>query len=162
MRVRRATEADREMLYALWDEWVGEESTIPPWVEGAREGTRAEIDEAIRDGAAAVSEDGGEPLGFACGVLRSNRSAEVTELYVRPSARRRGVGRQLLRAVVAHLHERGACFVSVEVGVDNTTARSVYEQAGFRPEALRLISDIGTLQHWLGDSKGTRRAPGAD
>src|SRR5438093_13544470 len=112
MNVRRATEDDRETLYALWDEWVERESPVPSWVQGAREGTRAGIDTAVSSGCAVIAEQSGEVLGFACGVMQGLRIGDLTELYVRPNARRRGIARELVRAVVAGLIERGAAFVT--------------------------------------------------
>jgi ribosomal protein S18 acetylase RimI-like enzyme len=147
--IRRATEEDRETLYALWDEWVGQESSVPCWVEGAREGTRAGIDTAVRSGSAVIAEEGGEVLGFACGVVQGLRLGDLTELYVRPKARRRGIARELVRAVVAGLRERGVAFVTGGVGLDNAAARSFYENAGFAPTELRLVADVETLERHL-------------
>jgi hypothetical protein len=61
--VRRATEADLATLYALWDEWTAAESPPPEWVEDARDGTRAGIDEAVRTGSALIGEEDGEVVG---------------------------------------------------------------------------------------------------
>ncbi len=154
MTIREATDADRGILIALWDEWVGD-GTLPPWVDGAREDTIEAIDEAVRSGAAFVAEDGSEVVAFACGLLRGSRSAEITELYVRPAARRRDLGRRLLRAVVDDLERRGAQFVSVEVGVDNAAARTLYERAGLEPELVRLVAPVERLADRL-----TARPPG--
>ena len=161
MNVRRATEDDCETLYALWDEWVERESPIPSWVEGAREGTRAGIDTAVRSGSAVIAEERGEVLGFACGVMQGLRLGDLTELYVRPKARRRGIARELVRAVVAGLSERGAAFVTGGVGPDNAAARSFYENAGFRPTELRLVADVETLERRLTGPRGSfqRSAP---
>jgi ribosomal protein S18 acetylase RimI-like enzyme len=155
VNVRRATEADREMLYALWDEWVDRESPVPSWVEGAREATRVGIDTAVCSGSAVIAEERGEVLGFACGVMHGLRLGDLSELYVRPQARRRGIARELVRAVVAGLSERGAAFVTGGVGPDNTAARSFYKNVGFRPTELRLVADVATLEHRLAGSRGS-------
>jgi ribosomal protein S18 acetylase RimI-like enzyme len=155
LNVRRATEDDRETLYALWDEWVERESPVPSWVEGAGEGTRAGIDTAVSSGSAVIAEEHGEVLGFACGVMRGLRIGELTELYVRPKARRRGIARELVRAMVAALSARGAAFVTGGVAPDNAAARSFYENAGFRPVELRLVADVETLERRLA---GPRRS----
>ena len=161
MRVRRATEADREILYALWDEWVERESPLPSWVEGGREETRAGIDTAVTSGSAVIAEERGEVLGFACGVLQGRQLGDLTELYVRPNARRRGIARELVRAVVSELSERGAAFVTGGVGLDNAAARAFYESAGFQPGELRLVADVETLERRLTDPRASsrRRAP---
>jgi ribosomal protein S18 acetylase RimI-like enzyme len=149
VNVRRATEADRATLYGLWDEWVERETSIPSWVEDAREGTRAGIDTAVRLGSAVIAEERGDVLGFACGAMQGLRIGDLTELYVRPDARRRGIAGELVRAVLAALRERGAVFVTGGVGPDNAPARSFYEKAGFRTVELRLVADIDTLERLL-------------
>jgi ribosomal protein S18 acetylase RimI-like enzyme len=161
LNVRRATEDDRETLYVLWDEWVERESPVPSWVEGAREGTRAGIDTAVRSGYAVIAEERGEVLGFACGVMQGTRLGDLTELYVRPEARHRGIARELVRAVVVGLSERGAAFVTGGVAPDNAAARRFYESAGFRPTELRLVADVETLERRLAEPRGSsqRSAP---
>ena len=155
MTVRAATDADRETMRALWDEWVGD-GALPPWVENAREGTWEGIDLALAEGVAAVAEADGEVIGFACGVLRGPKLGELIELYVRPAARRRGAGRQLARAVVDGLRDRGAEFVEVEVGPDNSEGRALYERAGFRVELLRLVADVNALERGLAERRAGR------
>jgi ribosomal protein S18 acetylase RimI-like enzyme len=157
--VRRATEADRETLYALWDEWVEREAPVPSWVEGAREGAWRGIDAAVSCGSAMIAEEHGEVLGFACGVMQALRIGELTELYVRPKARRRAIARELVRAVVAELGNRDAVVVTVGVALDNAAARSFYENAGFRPVELRLIADMETLQRRLAGAPRASRRP---
>jgi ribosomal protein S18 acetylase RimI-like enzyme len=151
MTVRRATEADRETLYALWDEWVDAESPPPEWVEDAQEGTRAGIDVALMSGSAVIAEDGDEVVGFACGVMTGKRVGDLTELYVRPKARRHGLARELAAAVVAELKGLGAAFVTGGVAPDNADARRFYESAGFRTESIRLVADVETLERRLGE-----------
>jgi GNAT superfamily N-acetyltransferase len=135
MAVRQATEHDRETLRTLWREFAG---TPPPWAEGAEEETFAELDRAVAEGTAMIAEEGGEPIGFASGLARGDRVAELTELYVRPDARRSGVATELARAVLSAV---GAEHVRVAVGVDNDPARKFYRRLGFRPEQLVLRLD---------------------
>jgi GNAT superfamily N-acetyltransferase len=135
VEVRQATGQDRETLQALWREFAG---TPPAWVENAEEGTFAELDRALAEGTAVVAEENGEPIGFAAGLPRGDRIAELTELYVLPDSRRSGVATALVRAVLAAL---GADFVRVAVGVDNDPARKFYRALGFQPEQLILLRD---------------------
>ena len=155
MNVRRATGDDRETLYALWDEWVERESPVPDWVEDAREGTRAGIDAAVTSGSAVIAEEHGEVIGFACGVMQGLRIADLTELYIRPEARRRAIARELVRAVVAELKVHGASFVTGGVALDNAAARKFYENVGFRPSELRLVADVETLERHLAGPRGS-------
>jgi GNAT superfamily N-acetyltransferase len=150
MSARRATDADRDTLLGLWDEWLaGGETAVPAWVERAREGTAEGIERAIREGSAVVWEEEGEAVGFACGVMEGSRTGDLTEIYVRPSARRRGIARELVGAVVGELKELGAEFVTGGVDPDNPGARAFYENAGFRPEEVRLVAEVQTLERRL-------------
>jgi ribosomal protein S18 acetylase RimI-like enzyme len=153
VNIRRATEADCETLYALWDEWVEREAPVPGWVEGAREGTRAGIDTAISSGSAVIAEEDGAVLAFACGVMQGVQIGELTELFVRPEARRRAIARELVRVVVSELGARGATVVTVGVALDNAAARSFYEGAGFRPVELRLVADVVELESRLAEPR---------
>lgn len=57
--------------------------------------------------------------------------AEILTLAVAPEARRKGVARALLTAVVETLGARGAKRLYLEVAADNAAARALYESAGF-------------------------------
>ena len=139
MEVRPATENDRETLRALWREFADQP---PPWAHGAEEETFAELDRAIAASTVVLAEEDGEPIGFASALARSDRVAELTELYVRTGARRSGVATELVRAVLAAVV---ADYVRVAVGVDNEVARNFYRGLGFRPEQLILRLDAATI-----------------
>ena len=64
----------------------------------------------------------GEPLGY---------DAELYAIYLLAPDQRQGLGRDLLRAVVAHLRGRGAQALLVWVAADNP-ARAFYERLGGR------------------------------
>lgn len=137
MVIRAATEADLTLLLELWEEFAGD--GVPAWAPDARSETQAELAQAVRNGVALVLEEAGEAVGYATGVPRNERLAEVTDLYVRPPARRRGAGRRLLHGVVHGLRQQGADFVAVSVDPGNAVARGLYERSGFRHEQLRLV-----------------------
>ena len=146
MEVRAASEDDRETLRALWLEFAG---APPPWAEGGEEESFAELDRALADGTAVIAEEDGAAVGFAAAVRRSDRVAELTELYVRPEARRSAVGTALVNTVLAAV---GAEYVRVAVGVDNELARSFYKRLGFQPEQLVLRLDAATHARPEGDT----------
>ena len=85
-----------------------------------------------------VCERGDRLLGFACAVCFSSFCyvhpvGELTELFVLPEARRMGVGRALVRAMIERLRGEGATEIRLLTGWDNHAAQALYEQCGFRP-----------------------------
>ena len=68
-------------------------------------------------------------LGFSTFYARS--LINVHDVAVIPELRGRGIGRQLLGAVVEHARTHGCCKVTLEVQDNNTRARHVYESLGF-------------------------------
>jgi [ribosomal protein S18]-alanine N-acetyltransferase len=74
---------------------------------------------------------GGQEIGFAlCRVAADE--AELLTIAVDAGHRRRGAGRVLLDAVIAHARTAGAAALFLEVGADNPAACSLYEQKDFR------------------------------
>jgi ribosomal protein S18 acetylase RimI-like enzyme len=69
-------------------------------------------------------------LGFD--IEFSGADAFVTELYVAPAFRRRGIAGDLLDALVARLTERGVNAVHLMVRPENEAARALYESRSFR------------------------------
>jgi ribosomal-protein-alanine N-acetyltransferase len=63
--------------------------------------------------------------------------AEILNVAVAPTARRRGVGRSLIRALLAALRDRGVRTVYLEVRRSNAAARALYAQLGFHEVTTR-------------------------
>ena len=63
--------------------------------------------------------------------------AEILTLAVAPSARRRGLGRQLVRAAAHHAAQLGASILFLEVADDNIAAQTLYRSVGFLPVGRR-------------------------
>jgi GNAT superfamily N-acetyltransferase len=91
---------------------------------------------------AARAED--QLLGVALLAYRLNVSAgglfaSVEDLYVRPEARRRGVGLALLQAADERCEERGISYV--EAQVEEKEAELLYAAVGYEPETgVRVLS----------------------
>jgi GNAT superfamily N-acetyltransferase len=91
---------------------------------------------------AARAED--QLLGVALLAYRLNVSAgglfaSVEDLYVRPEAKRRGVGRALLQAADERCEERGISYV--EAQVEEKEAELLYAAVGYEPETgVRVLS----------------------
>jgi len=62
---------------------------------------------------------------------------ELENIVVAPAARRTGLGRQLVDALLAAARERDSESMFLEVRESNTAARRLYETAGFQPTGRR-------------------------
>jgi [ribosomal protein S18]-alanine N-acetyltransferase len=71
------------------------------------------------------------------GVRIVGDAAEVLTVGVIRAARRRGIARRLLRALLAAAAARGATEAFLEVRVDNAAARRLYEAEGFARVGIR-------------------------
>jgi len=92
--------------------------------------------------------EAGELVGFVA-VIHPQRAklrhgVELAGMYVSPGFRRRGFGRALLRATVAHVRSRaGVRQITLGVNVTNPAARALYRSIGFEsyavePDALQV------------------------
>lgn len=75
--------------------------------------------------------------------------AEVLTLAVRPEARGRGLGGQLLAQGVARARAQGAARVFLEVAEDNAAALALYRRSGF--------AEAGRRRGYYGRPDGSRR-----
>jgi len=79
----------------------------------------------------------GDPVGFASvsvegGALDLDATrGTLSNLYVEPAFRSRGIGSELLEAVDAAFSEAGVDVVTLEVMADNEAARRFYRSHGF-------------------------------
>jgi ribosomal protein S18 acetylase RimI-like enzyme len=90
-----------------------------------------------------VAEEAGAVVGFACiQVLHSfcydTPLAEITELYVTPEYRRRGVGNALVREAIGLARQSGASEILLRTNVKNDAAQNLFTQAGLNiaPEVV--------------------------
>ena len=77
----------------------------------------------------------GRPAGFALARAMADE-AELLLLAVQPTARRAGIGRRMLEAVIAEAHARGAARLHLEMREGNP-ALFLYEGAGFHQVGRR-------------------------
>jgi len=71
----------------------------------------------------------------------------IANLYVRPEARNRHIGSQLLSAAERALIERGAETVSLEVLASNEAAQRFYHRHDYRPHRVELTKRIENDTH---------------
>jgi uncharacterized protein len=72
-------------------------------------------------------------------------SGYIDDLYVEPRYRRLGVGRGLLRELVAESHSRGCKSLQVQVGQDNAAALSLYGKLGLHATGDGRVLASGPL-----------------
>ena len=77
--------------------------------------------------------------------LQGARS-HVTDVYVRPDARRQGVATDLMRELAAGLRDLGAEWVSLDVLTTNSPARMLWEQLGFSDVQMVMAAPLATLE----------------
>jgi ribosomal protein S18 acetylase RimI-like enzyme len=150
VRIRRATEADLPLLTRLWGAFH-DEVPEPPHVDVDHAEELREIAGIVSGEVALVAEDadGSEPLGFALARRRGSKLARLTDLYVTPEARRRGVAEALVRQVVDEYRSHGVEFLDLEVMADNAAARTIYARWGFRESLLELVAPLDALSRRL-------------
>lgn len=122
-RVRRATSLDATAVADLEEAGLGDDAWSYGLLSEVVGGTLPTVH-------ALVAEADGEVLGYVAGSLVVD-VAELQRLVVTASARRRGVARALLEALLALARDAGAERVLLEVRADNEGARAFYATAGF-------------------------------
>lgn len=83
-----------------------------------------------------TARDDGSLVGYI-GMKAVLDEADITNVAVDPDRRRQGIGKMLLRELLAKAGELGIRRIFLEVRVSNTAARALYEQAGFRTVDVR-------------------------
>ena len=131
-QLRTATVDDLDGIMAI-------EHAVFPTDAWSRESMRSEL--ASPHGYYLVAFDQGDPdrfVGYA-GLLapRGSHQSDIQSLAVVESARRRGLARTMVQALVAEARQRGAREVFLEVRVDNPGAQALYATLGFERLGLR-------------------------
>ena len=87
---------------------------------------------------------GGKVVGFV-GVIREDEStAELVNLYVHPSHRRRGLGVRLLKEVEDFCASKSVKDIWLHTCQRNDAARRLYEKVGFEPQDLVTFPPPGS------------------
>ncbi len=149
MRIRAATPADQEAVHALYAEFY-EELPPPPYHSDTLEGELREVDAYLADHLVFLAEDEAGPVGLALARRKGPSKGYLSDLYVRPRARRQGVAKALLAEVVGELGVQGADHVTLHVDSTNSLARAVYDRLGFRTRSLQLVAGLAELEGRLG------------
>ena len=135
--IRDAGPQDAVRCLAIYAPYVRETTVSfeaePPTVEEMAR----RIDDAVRDHAWLVLEDGGEVAGYAYGgpfmARAAYRWACSVSVYLEPGRRRTGAGRALYEALLARLAGRGFCVVMAGIALPNPASEGLHRSMGFEP-----------------------------
>ena len=83
-----------------------------------------------------TAEEDGMLIGYA-GIWCVCETADVSRIAVKQSARRRGIGEALMKAIISAAARDGCESVMLEVNEHNTAARRLYEKLGFKEICVR-------------------------
>jgi ribosomal protein S18 acetylase RimI-like enzyme len=146
--IRAAVAADREKLHELYSAFFAECPTSD-YYGATLEEELGEVDDIIDAGLAFVAGDDETIEGFALARRKRGTHGILTDLYVRPEARRKGLATALATAAASALAELGATHVTLSVDLGNAPARAAYASWGFRDGHLTLVAEIEELRRRL-------------
>jgi len=135
LTIRPATAADAEAVAALLTDFneVHTDAVAAARRMAAMQGTETVL-LALRDGVAV----GLCSLHVVPFLSADHPYAEVTELYVAPEHRRRGIARRLMAAAEELARSQGAPAVYLQTGLTNDVAQAFYRSLGYADYGLAM------------------------
>lgn len=127
MTVRRATIEDAKEIFAIEMECFS-----VPWSLDSIETELLNEDKKLYY----VVEDVDGVVGYA-GAWLVYDEGQITNIAIRPSARRQGFGAKLTSALIEECFKRGMHEIFLEVRISNLSALSLYRQLGFTVKGMR-------------------------
>ncbi len=136
--VRRANVSDAEQLEELNNEFNGAGQTSLENIRHSLSNNEREV--------VIVSDDEGELAGFACIQIKKSFCyddcmPELTELFVRPQYRKRGVAGSLVSFAEDYCRRNFSVHkIELLTGENNTAAQTAYERMGYREDGEKHLS----------------------
>ena len=127
MTVRRAMIEDAKEIFAIEMECFS-----VPWSLDSIETELLNEDKKLYY----VVEDTNGVVGYA-GAWLVYDEGQITNIAIRPSARRQGFGAKLTSALIEECFKRGMHEIFLEVRISNLSALSLYRQLGFTVKGMR-------------------------
>ena len=127
MTVRRATIEDAKEIFAIEMECFS-----VPWSLDSIETELLNEDKKLYY----VVEDTNGVVGYA-GAWLVYDEGQITNIAIRPSARRQGFGAKLTSALIEECFKRGMHEIFLEVRISNLSALSLYRKLGFTVKGMR-------------------------
>lgn len=137
MNIHQATINDLDSLTELFDFYrlfYKQESDL--------NGARAFLEERLikKDSVIFITYDDGEPVGFtqlfpSFSSVSMQKSWVLNDLYVKETARRKGVATELINKAIGLAEETKAKGILLETGKENVKAQKLYETIGFTKDS---------------------------
>ena len=127
MTVRRATIEDAKEIFAIEMECF----SVPWSLDSIETELLNEVKKLYY-----VIEDTNGVVGYA-GAWLVYDEGQITNIAIRPSARRQGFGAKLTSALIEECFKRGMHEIFLEVRISNLSALSLYRQLGFTVKGMR-------------------------
>lgn len=127
MTVRRATIEDAKEIFAIEMDCFS-----VPWSLDSIEAELINQEKKLYY----VIENTEGVVGYA-GAWLVYDEGQITNIAIRPSARRQGFGATLTRALIEECFKRGMHEIFLEVRISNLSALSLYRQLGFTVKGMR-------------------------
>lgn len=140
---RQATEGDVPALLAMMEAFYRSEGI--DWQPAAVEGALGRLLNEDRLGTVPLMELAGRLAGYAVVTLGYDleyhgHDAYLTELWVEPWARGRGMARRLLDEAERLMRAQGVRALHLGVRPENERAVALYGRAGYRPSPLTFLT----------------------
>ena len=146
MKIIQATPADAPAVATLFDKYRQFYRRAPDY-EGCLTYLRARLENGESTVFLALDHDG-NGLGFTqlydsfCSVAM-RPIVYLYDLYVDEPARRQGIGEALMARAEQYAREQNASRLTLETGVENRTAQSLYERLGYERETRFYAYNYG-------------------
>jgi ribosomal protein S18 acetylase RimI-like enzyme len=150
VKIRAVTEADAPAIRALWEAFEAELPEPDGFAPETWEEAWADLRRHAREGVALLAEDDDGLAGYVFATALQGTRSHVTDVYVRPEARRRGLATELMRELAAGLRDLGAQWVSLDVLTTNRAALALWERLGFAEVQAVLATRLETLEERAG------------
>ncbi|MGE5275075.1 MAG: N-acetyltransferase family protein [Verrucomicrobiota bacterium] len=145
MNIRRATEADQAALRELWEEFEAEIPAPPEFAETWEDEWQDVVKDIGGRGAVVLAEDDHGLIGAVRAKTIEANVWYVVFAHVRRHARRQGVLKALMGAVLEEGRSRGSTRVALEVMSTNEVGITAWRRLGFEPEKLYLGAQLETV-----------------